>query len=211
MRPSDDDFEVVEEVVEDFDYFYEDETEQSRNKKIVRKFKILSAVLISLFVVLLLFVVGAIQMQVYNTKKVVTHSLIVKKTYYNEIEKYYDYAKSFYNVKVVNDSVIESGVYCEINNIYEQNKLFTSDTDLKAKEILEMVEEYYAMREDLKLKVPKDYLDFDGTLDLYFEKINDFANSVINNDATVFSNANKNLFKNLSKSINESYSLCNFE
>lgn len=113
-RPKDDDFEVVEEVIEDFDYFYEDEEDAVRNIREKNKLRLFS-ILICVFVVFLIILfTGMIQMKVYNTKSYVSKELIRQTEYMEIATDAYEYARDFYTTKTVNNNVVEDGIYSEM-------------------------------------------------------------------------------------------------
>ena len=130
-RPKDDDFEVVEEVIEDFDYFYEDEQDAVRNQREKNKLKILS-ILISAFVVFLIILfTGMIQMKLYNSKTYVSREVIKQIEYMEVAEEAFSYAKDFYSAKEVNGKLVEDGIYVEIVQFLNKGEFMQEDLEDK--------------------------------------------------------------------------------
>lgn len=128
-EPKDNDFEVVEEVIDDFDYFYEDEEEVVRNIREKNKLKLLS-ILICVFVVFLIILfTGMIQMKVYNTSKYVSKELIRQTEYMDIATEAYDYAKDFYTTKSVNNQVVETGIYIEMVEFMNAGQFMIEDLE----------------------------------------------------------------------------------
>ncbi len=165
-RPSDEDVEILQEVVEDLDYFYEDEIEEQRNIKIVRKLKRISIALAVFTLLIIIFVTGLIQMNVYNTKKIVTKDLMTKKDYISNIDEYYDYARDFYVVKEVNGVEQVSGTFYAIEVLYKQNGAMSSETDELANDILDMYDDYISSKSYIIVPDNDTYESFNDNLDL---------------------------------------------
>lgn len=141
MKPTDEELEVVEEIVDDLDYFYEEEEVLSGTHKI-RKKLLIRNILIGLLVFLIMTtVIGSVQISIYcdgRETTVVTPSYKDKIVYLETTENMYENLIAFYsidsnnsqtgvlfeNIKVVNDGVA-------INNVNEsKSQLFlTSYTE----------------------------------------------------------------------------------
>lgn len=129
MKPTDEELEVVEEIVDDLDYFYEEEEVLSGTHKI-RKKLLIRNILIGLLVFLIMTtVIGSVQISIYcdgRETTVVTPSYKDKIVYLETTENMYENLIAFYsinsnnsqtgvlfeNIKVVNDGVA-------INNVNE--------------------------------------------------------------------------------------------
>lgn len=72
MPMKDDDFEVIEETVSDFDYFYDDEEASKRNRGVIIKYRMVSIGLIVIVLMFLLTLLGISRMKIYGTKNVLT-------------------------------------------------------------------------------------------------------------------------------------------
>ena len=128
-RPSDDDFEVVEEVVDDFDYFYEDDEEIIRNQKYIKKLKLISVGIAAFATIILLMIVGMIQMGIYSTKHIVTKQLMLETDYKNGTSEAYKYVTDFYVMQEINGGIVEGGTLKDIQQ-YIASK--SNDIELEA-------------------------------------------------------------------------------
>lgn len=72
MPMKNDDFEVIEETVSDFDYFYDDEEVSKRNRGVIIKYRIVSIGFIVIVLMFLLTLLGISRMKIYGTKNVLT-------------------------------------------------------------------------------------------------------------------------------------------
>ncbi len=157
-RPSDDDFEVVEDIVDDFDYFYEDEEEVVRNAKIIRKLKIYSGLIIGAVLFLIVLFTGIVQMQIYNTSDIVTKDLITKTDYLGQTEELYDYAINFYMEKTIDNKLITSGTYVDIYDALQNENYLNIEEDYLTP-ILSYCDEVLGTKENgilYSVTVPKD-------------------------------------------------------
>ena len=124
QRPTDEDFEVVEEVIEDFDYFYEDEDEIIRNAKVIRKLKMTSVLITAVVLFFVVLFTGMVQMKVYETDKIVTKDTIVQIEYKENVKEAYEYAMEFYNEQTINNEIKKNGLLYEIEKYIENNPQF---------------------------------------------------------------------------------------
>lgn len=139
-RPSDDDFEVVEEVIEDFDYFYEVEDEIIRNAKLKRKLCFFSIGIITSVLLLVILFTGMIQMRIYGVDDTyVSKEIITEIDYKRNIEDAYIYARDFYSEKEVGNKIQKSGILSEIENFINGNEQIMLE-DLEDKYLLEILE-----------------------------------------------------------------------
>lgn len=74
MPIKDEDLEVIEETVNDIEYFYDEEEEYKRNRHIIRKYKFISVAIFSLMLIVFLTVLGIVRMSLYGTKNILTKS-----------------------------------------------------------------------------------------------------------------------------------------
>lgn len=72
MPMKNDDFEVIEETVNDFDYFYDDEEVSKRNRGVIIKYRIVSIGFVVIVLMFLLTLLGIARMKTYGTKNVLT-------------------------------------------------------------------------------------------------------------------------------------------
>lgn len=144
-RPSDDDFEVVEEVIEDFDYFYEDEEDIIQNVKLIRKLRFFSIGIIIGVLTLVILFTGMIQMRLYGVDDTyVSKDIITEINYKKDIEDAYIYARDFYSEKDVNGSIKKTGILSEIGDFLESgNQIMAEDLqDKYLTEIFDVCELY---------------------------------------------------------------------
>lgn len=199
-KPKDNDFEVVEEVIDDFDYFYEDEEDAVRNIREKNKLKLLS-ILICVFVVFLIILfTGMIQMKVYNTSKYVSKELIRQTEYMDIAEEAYVYARDFYTTKSVNNQIVETGIYIEMVEFMSAGQFMIEDLEDKyLYSVLDVCDKYIGdaitngdgiletvkLPKDEKYKVFNEYL-IDTYMTIYnicdFVKNNGTVNSILLNN-----------------------------
>lgn len=98
--------EVIEDVVEDFEYLYEEEEELIRNRKVIRRYKVFGVLISFVTLCLLVLVTGIVTMARYKTDKVVNKDLREKYEFLENIEPFYD---DVINYVVVNQ-IEEDGV-----------------------------------------------------------------------------------------------------
>ena len=190
-RPNDDDFEVVEEIIDDFDYFYEDEEDFIRNKREKTKLKMLS-ILISVFVVFLIILfTGMIQMKVYNTKSYVSRELIRKTEYLELAMDAYEYARDFYTTKEVNNQNVD-GIYIEMVKFINSGSFMMEDLeDMYLNQIIEKCNYYIGdisrnddgKLENIKLPKSEKYRIFNDYLIDTYMSIYEICEFVKNNGA----------------------------
>lgn len=113
---TDDDYEVVEEAIDDFSYFYDDEKEVITNRKVRRLFKLFSVLIIIFVSLLTCFIVGVVQMSIYDTDGgIVNKEVIYTKDYKNLVESDYNFAVSFYSkTENVNGSINHTGLIADL-------------------------------------------------------------------------------------------------
>ena len=98
--------EVIEDVVEDFEYLYEEEEELIRNRKVIRRYKVFGVLISFVTLCLLVLVTGIVTMARYKTDKVVNKDLREKYEFLENIGPFYD---DVINYVVVNQ-IEEDGV-----------------------------------------------------------------------------------------------------
>lgn len=108
----DSDYEISEEVLDNYDYVYEDEEEVIRNKQIIRKFKLFSLLISIGLIILTIFVTGVVQMEMYKTKEIVTREVIECKEYKNYTKANYDFLNDFFiKIETSTGNIQYSGVF----------------------------------------------------------------------------------------------------
>lgn len=95
MAINDKDFDVIEEAVDDFEYFYDVEEEFKRNRKIIFKYKMISTLIVCFVSIILITVIGVVRMSMYKTKNILTHNEITRIEYKNTSEEIKEFAISF--------------------------------------------------------------------------------------------------------------------
>ena len=95
MSINDKDFDVIEEAVDDFEYFYDVEEEFKRNRKIIFKYKMMSILIVCFVSIILITVIGVVRMGMYKTKNVLTQNEIARIEYKNTSEEIKEFAISF--------------------------------------------------------------------------------------------------------------------
>ena len=91
-------FEVSEELLEDFSYFYKDEEDVLANEKLKRRYRLFMGLIISAFVIISIFVLGGVRMATYGTTEVVTETFIQEYEYKQTTETIYQYCLYFYDI-----------------------------------------------------------------------------------------------------------------
>lgn len=91
-------FEVSEELVEDFSYFYKDEEDVLANEKLKRRYRLFMGLIISAFVIISIFILGGVRMATYGTTEVVTETFIQEYEYKQTTETIYQYCLYFYDI-----------------------------------------------------------------------------------------------------------------
>lgn len=90
------DFEVVEDTVSDFSYFYDEEEEFKRNRKIIRKYKAISVGIFIAVILIMITILGIVRMKVYGTNNILTKQEIVYLDYTRTSEEIRNYSYSIY-------------------------------------------------------------------------------------------------------------------
>ena len=146
------DFEVSEEIVEDFNYYYIEDEEQELNKKIRNKHRLIFA---SFFVVILtvfITILGAIQMFNYNTTQIINKNYMLRAEIIRQTEKDYEYCKNYFYV--INNT--NNGLFIEMANKAQKEEL---SSDEKAK----FIEDFETMKKNFDEK--KASLMLDGNIE----------------------------------------------
>lgn len=142
------DFEVSEEIVEDFNYYYIEDEEQELNKKIRNKHRLIFA---SFFVVILtvfITILGAIQMFNYNTTQIINKNYMLRAEIIRQTEKDYEYCKNYFYV--INNT--NNGLFIEMANKAQKEEL---SSDEKAK----FIEDFETMKKNFDEKMSSLILD----------------------------------------------------
>lgn len=142
------DFEVSEEIVEDFNYYYIEDEEQELNKKIRNKHRLIFA---SFFVVILtvfITILGAIQMFNYNTTQIINKNYMLRAEIIRQTEKDYEYCKNYFYV--INNT--NNGLFIEMANKAQKEEL---SSDEKAK----FIEDFETMKKTFDEKMSSLILD----------------------------------------------------
>lgn len=173
-RPKDEDFEVLEEVIEDFDYFYEDEEDVIRNAREIRKLKIFSIGIICFVSFLIVLFAGIIQMRYYDVSDTYVSKEVIRKIeYMDNTEEAFDFAKEFYSSKEVNGVLIEDGILMDIKEFVSKEEFMIEDLEDKyLNTVFEKCEYYISSIEDTsdglldKIELPDDekYAEFNEYL-----------------------------------------------
>ncbi len=71
-----DDYDVIEDTISDFSYFYDEEEEFKRNRKIIRKYKILSIGIFAFTLFVIITIIGIVRMSMYDTDNILTKNEI---------------------------------------------------------------------------------------------------------------------------------------
>ena len=96
MPIKDEDFEVIEETINDFEYFYEEDEMDKRNRKIIFKYKLISIAIISFIFVFLLTALGISRMKIYGTDNILTKEEMRYIEIKNECNEILRSAQAFY-------------------------------------------------------------------------------------------------------------------
>lgn len=116
MPLNDDDFEVIEETINDFDYFYDEDEEQKRNRKIIVKYRLISVAIALFIVIFLITVLGISRMKIYGTNNVLTHDEITYLELKRTCDEVMDKAQSFYAYDSSTGTYDMTCAYAEIQN-----------------------------------------------------------------------------------------------
>ena len=154
MPIREDDFEVIEDTINDFSYFYDEEEEFKRNRKIIRKYKILSAVIFASIFIFLITILGLVRMKIYGTNNILTKSEIAYVEYKNASQEIFDYVQK--------TSVSNSEQY-SLKNIV--NREFSSNDVSKMNEYKINLVNYEDALNEIKLPNDEKFSNFNEALE----------------------------------------------
>lgn len=120
------DFEVSEEIVEDFNYYYIEDEEQELNKKIRNKHRLIFASFFVVILTIFITILGAIQMFNYNTTQIINKNYMLRAEIIRQTEKDYEYCKNYFYI--INNT--NNGLFIEMANKSQKEEL---GSDEKAK------------------------------------------------------------------------------
>lgn len=154
-------FNVSEELVEDFSYFYKDEEDVLANEKLKRRYRIFTGLIIGACVLISIFILGAVRMATYGTTGVVTQTFIEEYDYKKNTEKVYEYCLYFY------DELGNSGRLVDIK----------SDINAIDAEITSIVE-YYTMLSNLENPISESNVEKYMLYDNYKRELKNCVNAI---------------------------------
>lgn len=129
MPVKDEDLEVIEETVNDFEYFYEEDETIKRNRKIIIKYKIISVCFIVFILMFLLTVLGICRMKIYGTNNILTHDEMAYIETKQICEEVMSKSQDFYSYNSSSNSFDETCAYANIKNNLLGNKGKTLGTE----------------------------------------------------------------------------------
>lgn len=132
MKPTDEEFEIVEEIVDDLDYFYEEDEEISGTIKVRRKLLIRNILLGILAFLIITTVLGYVQISIYcdgRETTVVTPDYKDKVIYLDTTEKIYEELIAFYST---NSSGTNSGALFDNVRIVDGEKAVNNVNSAKS-------------------------------------------------------------------------------
>lgn len=158
MRPTDEEFEIVEEIVEDLDYFYEEEELISGTIKIRKKLLIRNILLGILIFLIMTTVLGFVQISIYcdgRENTVVTPSYKDKVVYLDTTENLYEDLIAFYSV---NSNNVKTGTLFEgvriISGETAINNVSSSKSQTFVNSYIEKMSKYYDSQEEYYKLLP---------------------------------------------------------
>lgn len=147
------DFEVIEETINDFSYFYDEEEEFKRNRKIIKKYKLLSVLIFVFLSFIFILLLGIVRMKLYDTKNVLTKEEIKRIEYLKTTKEIIDEIVVFNNnLELINDD--------DEIHINEQAEYIIND--FNASSTLSNFE--YYIEELESIKIPKKYTDYNEAI-----------------------------------------------
>lgn len=180
MPIKDDDFEIIEETISDFEFFYNEDESSKRNRSVIIKYRLMS-VLISVVVgVFLLTVLGVSRMKAYGTNNVLTKDEMVYIESKKELEEIFDTATAFFTYDSnygIDTSCRYAYIVHEIENNghkYDNNSFY----DACLNEWVVTLEELLVSLEEVENPKKVDFSD-------YIQSLNYFINEEISMMKTI--------------------------
>lgn len=184
MPLKDDDFEIIEETINDFEFFYDEEKASKRNRSVIIKYRLMSVLIAVLVSVFLLTVLGVSRMKAYGTDNVLTKDEMIYIESKKELKEIYDLATEFF-VYDSNFGVDTSCTYADIRYQIEYNHKKYDATSFYETLCVEWAENLTALSEELsEVKNPKkkDFTDYITSLSYFIEMEKMFLENIRNEE-----------------------------
>ena len=94
------DFNVIEDTINDIEYFYEEEAESKRNRKVILKYKLLTALIITIVSFFLITAIGITRMKMLGTDNLITRNEMVRLDFIATTDSVREFGSNVYEVKI---------------------------------------------------------------------------------------------------------------
>lgn len=184
MPLKDDDFEIIEETINDFEFFYDEEKASKRNRSVIIKYRLMSVLIALLVSTFLITVLGVSRMKAYETNNVLTKDEIVYIESKKELKEIYDLATEFF-VYDNNFGVDTSCDYANIRYQIEYNYQKYNAESFYATMCVDWAENLEALSiklSEIENPKKKDFTDYITSLSYFIETEKMFLENIKNEE-----------------------------